>query len=218
MSELNQLLLDFDYKTNFNEHDFYLSKSNSNAFNLINRWPDWNKKILNISGEKFSGKSHLANIFKLKSKAFLIKGNEIDNSIFKSIKLHDSIIIDDFEECNEEEILYSIFNLIDQDSKYLLINSLKPINEIKYRLPDLTSRSKNCLYAVIENPDDELLFAIILKNFSDRQIKIEKKIINFIINRIDRSYRKIDEFIYKIDELSLKKKKPINLKTIKEIL
>ena len=218
MSELNQLLLDFDYKTNFNEHDFYLSKSNSNAFNLINRWPDWDKKILNISGEKFSGKSHLANIFKLKSKAFLIKGNEIDNSIFKSIKLHESIIIDDFEDCNKEEILYSIFNLIDQDSKYLLINSLKPINEIKYRLPDLTSRSKNCLYAVIENPDDELLFAIILKNFSDRQIKIEKKIINFIISRIDRSYRKIDEFIYKIDELSLKKKKPINLKTIKEIL
>ena len=218
MSELNQLLLDFDYKTNFNEHDFYLSKSNSNAFNLIYRWPDWDKKILNISGEKFSGKSHLANIFKLKSKAFLIKGNEIDNSIFKSIKLHESIIIDDFEECNEEEILYSIFNLIDQDSKYLLINSLKPINEIKYRLPDLTSRSKNCLYAVIENPDDELLFAIILKNFSDRQIKIEKKIINFIISRIDRSYRKIDEFIYKIDELSLKKKKPINFKTIKEIL
>ena len=218
MSELNQLLLGFDYKTNFNEHDFYLSKSNSNAFNLINRWPEWDKKILNISGEKFSGKSHLANIFKLKSKAFLINGNKIDNSIFKSLKLYESIIIDDFEECNEEEILYSIFNLIDQDSKYLLINSIKPINEIKYRLPDLTSRSKNCLYAVIENPDDELLFAIILKNFSDRQIKIEKKIINFIISRIDRSYRKIDEFIYKIDELSLKKKKPINLKTIKEIL
>ena len=218
MSELNQLLLELDYKTNFNEHDFYLSKSNSNAFNLINRWPDWDKKILNVSGEKFSGKSHLANIYKLKSKAFLVKGNKIDNSIFKSLKLYESIIIDDFEECYEEEILYSIFNLIDQDSKYLLINSLKPINKIKFKLPDLASRSKNCLYAEIENPDDELLFAIILKNFSDRQIKIEKKIIDFIISRIDRSYRKIDEFIYKIDELSLKKKKPINLKTIKEIL
>ena len=218
MSELNQLLLDFDYKTNFNEHDFYLSESNSNAFNLINRWPDWDKKTLNISGEKFSGKSHLANIFKLKSKAFLIKGNEIDNSIFKSIKLYESIIIDDFDNCKEEEILYSIFNLIDQDSKYMLINSLKPISKIKFNLPDLASRSKNCIYAEIENPDDELLFAIILKNFSDRQIRIEKKIINFIISRIDRSYRKIDEFIYKIDELSLKKKKPINFKTIKEIL
>ena len=218
MSELNQLLLKLDYKINFNEHDFFLSRSNSNAFNLIDRWPDWNKKILNISGEKFSGKSHLANIFKLKSKAFLISGESIDNTIFKSLKLYESIIIDDFEDCKKEEILYSIFNLVDQDNKYMLINSLKPIKEIKFTLPDLVSRLKNCLYAEIENPDDELLFAIILKNFSDRQIKIEKKIINFIISRIDRSYRKIDEFIYKIDELSLKKKKPINLKTIKEIL
>ncbi len=218
MNELNQLLLGLDYKTNFDEHDFYLSKSNENAFNMVNRWPDWDKKILNISGEKFSGKSHLANIFRLKSKAFLIKGDKIHNSIFKSLKLYESIIIDDFESCKEEEILYSIFNLIDQDSKYLLINSLKPINEIKFNLPDLNSRVKNCIYVEIENPDDELLFAILLKNFSDRQIKIEKKIINFIISRIDRSYRKIDEFIYKIDELSLKKKKPINLKTIKEIL
>ena len=206
MSELNQLLLELDYKINFNEHDFYLSQSNSNAFNLINSWPNWDKKILNISGEKFSGKSHLANIFKFKSKAFLVNGKNIDNSIFKILKIYESIIIDDFEECKEEEILYSIFNLIDQDSKYMLINSLTPINQIKFNLSDLSSRSKNCLYAEIENPDDELIFAILLKNFSDRQIKVEKKIINFIISRIDRSYRKIDEFIYKIDELSLKKK------------
>ena len=88
----------------------------------------------------------------------------------------------------------------------------------EFELPDLTSRSKNCLSAKIDSPDDDLIFAIILKNFSDRQIKVEKKIIEFIINRIDRSYSKIYEFIYKVDELSLKKKKPINLKTIKEIL
>ena len=122
MSELNQLLLKFDHKTNFNEHDFYISKSNSNAFDLINRWPDWDKRILNISGEKFSGKSHLANIFKSKSKAYLINGKNINNSIFQKLKLYESIIIDDFDECEDEKILNSIFNLIDHDSKYLLIN------------------------------------------------------------------------------------------------
>ena len=89
---------------------------------------------------------------------------------------------------------------------------------MNFLLDDLKSRSKNCLFAKIENPDDDLIFAIILKNFSDRQIKVEKRIIEFIISRIDRSYSKIYEFIYKIDELSLKKKKPINLKTIREIL
>jgi chromosomal replication initiation ATPase DnaA len=138
--------------------------------------------------------------------------------MFKQMKMFESIIIDDFKDNFNEKIIYSIFNLVDQDNKYLLINSVKPINEIKFKLPDMLSRSKNCLVAKIESPDDDLIFAIILKNFSDRQIKIEKKIIEFIINRIDRSYSKIYEFIYKIDELSLKKKKPINLKTIKEIL
>ena len=176
------------------------------------------KKILNIFGEKFSGKTHLANIFKSKTKALIIDANDINNEIFKKIKLFDNIIIDNFEKNYDEKLIYSIFNLIDQDNKYMLINSLVPINEIQFELPDLISRSKNCLSAKIESPDDDLIFAIILKNFSDRQIKIEKKIIEFIINRIDRSYSKIYEFIYKIDELSLKKKKPINLKTIKEIL
>ena len=218
MSELNQLLLDLNYKQNFNDHDFYVSESNYFAFNIINKWPKWEKKILNICGEKFSGKTHLANIFKSKSNALLIDQSEINDDIFKKIKLFESIIIDDFDNDFNEKLIYSIINLIDQDNKYLLINSVEPINEIKFKLPDMLSRSKDCLIAKIESPNDELIFAIILKNFSDRQIIIEKKIIEFIINRIDRSYRKIYEFIYKIDELSLKKKKPINLKTIREIL
>ena len=218
MSELNQLLLELDHKKNFNEYDYYISKSNYFAFNIIDKWPKWEKKILNITGEKFSGKTHLANIFKSKTKALLINADKIDEKIFNKIKLFESIIIDDFEKFNDERLIYSIFNLIEQDNKYLLINSLKPINEIYFELQDLVSRSKNCLIAKIDKPDDDLIFAIILKNFSDRQIKVEKKIVEFIINRIDRSYRKIYEFIYKIDELSLKKKKPINFKTIKEIL
>jgi len=111
-----------------------------------------------------------------------------------------------------------LFNLVDNNNKYLLINSLNPINEMNFNLDDLKSRSKNCLFAKIENPDDELMFAIILKSFSDRQIAIDKKLIDFIIKRIDRSYGKISDFIYKIDELSLRKKKPIDFKTIKEIL
>ncbi len=103
-------------------------------------------------------------------------------------------------------------------SKYLLIITETPFSEIKFKLQDLVSRSKNSSLAKIDPPDDELIFALILKNFSDRQIKLEKQIIEFIVNRIERSYSKISEFIYKVDELSLKKKKPINLKTIKEIL
>ena len=86
------------------------------------------------------------------------------------------------------------------------------------KLDDLNSRCKNFLLSAIEKPEDDLMFALILKNLSDRQISIDKKLIDFIIKRIDRSYGKIFDFIYKIDEISLKRKKPIDFKIIKELL
>jgi len=218
MKNLNQLLLNFNHKQNFNNNDFYVSESNYYAYKLIEKWPKWEKNILNIYGEKFSGKTHLANIFISKNKGIKISENDINNDIFKKLKLYESIIIDNFNYECDEKLMYSIFNIVDQDNKYLIINSIKPINEFNFNLEDLKSRSKNCLFAKIDSPDDELIFAIILKNFSDRQIQIDKKLIDFIIKRIDRSYGKIADFIYKVDELSLKKKKAIDLKIIKEIL
>ena len=83
---------------------------------------------------------------------------------------------------------------------------------------DLKSRVKNCILAEIKNPDDDLIFALIIKYFSDKQITIEKRLIEYIVKRIHRSYRKIFDFIYKVDEISLKKKKPINFKTIKNLI
>ncbi|MDA7459751.1 DnaA/Hda family protein [Candidatus Pelagibacter ubique] len=117
-----------------------------------------------------------------------------------------------------EKLIYSFFNIIDQDNKFLIVTSMKPISEINFKLEDLRSRTKNCLFANIQNPDDELMFALILKNLSDRQITLDKKLINFIIKRIERSYGKIFEFIYKIDKISLKKKKSIDFKIINEAL
>ena len=102
MNELNQLLLEFDYKTNFNEHDFYLSKSNYSAFNLIDRWPDWDKKILNISVKNFREKATLQ-ISLNQSLKLLIKGNIIDNSILKHSNFYENIIIDDFDECKKRK-------------------------------------------------------------------------------------------------------------------
>jgi chromosomal replication initiation ATPase DnaA len=118
----------------------------------------------------------------------------------------------------DENLIYSLFNIIDQDNKYLIVTSREPIVDLDFKLKDLKSRTKNFLLQKIEKPDDEMIYALILKNLSDKQILIEKRLINYIIKRIERSYSKIYEFIYKIDELSLKKKKSIDLKIIKEVL
>ena len=218
MRELNQLLLDFDIKRNFNEHAYYVSDSNYFAFNLINKWPKWEKKILNISGEKFSGKTHLVNIFLKKYNGYKLDSKLLNNSSFKEIKLHQNIILENLNENIDEILLYTLINTIEQDNKYLIITSQNSIVDINFELNDLKSRSKNFLLVNISKPDDDLVFALILKNLSDRQISLDKKLISYITKRIDRSYSKIFDFIYKIDEISLKKKKSIDLKIIKEAL
>ncbi len=218
MNKLNQKLLQFELEQNFAYDDYFVSKCNHYAFSLIEAWPKWEKNIINIYGEKYSGKSHLAEIFKKKNKAKIIKIDEINDEFFNKIRFYENIILDNFEHMSNEKILYSIFNFIEQYNKYLIINSIDPINSFNFTLPDLKSRLKNCIFAKIDQPDDDMIFALVLKHFSDRQIKIEKKIIEYIVKRIERSYGKILEFIYKVDQFSLVNKKSIDYKSIKKIL
>ena len=218
MNKLNQTLLNFDLEQNFAYDDYFVSKCNYYAFSLIESWPNWEKNILNIHGEKFSGKSHLTEIFKKKNKAVIIKNEEINDNFFNKMRFHENIILDNLEYVSDEKVLYSIFNFVEQYNKFLIINSNKPLNTVNFLLPDLKSRIKNCIFAKIDKPDDDMIFALVLKHFSDRQIKIEKKIIEYITKRIERSYGKIFDFIYKVDQFSLINKKSIDYKSIKKIL
>jgi chromosomal replication initiation ATPase DnaA len=218
MKTLNQLLLDFDYKQNFKDDDFYVGKSNYHTFELLNKWPKWEKNFLNVSGEKYSGKSHLMDIFLKKFNGIKVDSINLSGENLKEIRPYQNIVLEDLNLDIEEKLIYTLFNIIDQDNKFLIITSNQPIVKINFQLKDLRSRTKNCLLTKIDRPDDEMMFALILKNLSDRQITLDKKLIDFIIKRIERSYGKISEFIYKIDEISLKKKKSIDFKIINEAL
>ena len=218
MSNLNQQIIKFNYDQNFKDDDFYVSNSNKHIFSLLNQWPKWEKNFLNIYGEKSSGKTHLVNMFIKKFKGIKFDSNLLKNEDLKIIKAHENIILENFDRNINEKLIYTLLNIIDLDNKFIIVTSTIPVVEIDFSLKDLKSRTKNFLLQEIEKPDDELMFALILKNLSDRQILIDKKLINFIIKRIDRSYSKIFDFIYKLDELSLKKKKSIDFKIIKEIL
>ena len=218
MKYLGQSIIKFDYDKNFKNDDFLISKSNVQVMNVLDKWPKWERNFLNISGEKYSGKSHIVSIFLKKFKGIVIESKKIKDNDIKQIKIYQNVIIEDVDNTIDEKLLYSILNLIEQDNKYLIITSNKPIVNINFQLKDLKSRFKNFLLQHIEKPDDELVFGLILKNLSDRQIILDKKLVNYIIRRIDRSYGKIFDFIYKIDEISLKKKKSIDFKLIKDAL
>jgi len=218
MNEFNQKIIKFEHEKNLTQNDFFVTKSNQHIFKLISDWPKWEKKFINIYGEKFSGKTHLINIFLKKNNGIKIDAQSFDENYLKKVKVNENIVLENLEVGINEKLFFTLLNIIEQENKYLIITSLDPVTKINFKLKDLNSRMKNFILQNIEKPDDELIFAILLKNFSDRQISIEKKLIEFTIKRIDRSYGKIFDFIYKIDEMSLKKKKSIDMKIIKEVL
>ena len=217
MSE-NQLFIKFENIKDYKKENFFVSSSNLEAFEILNSWPKWIKKFINLYGEKYSGKSHLAKIFESKSTCLNISEKDFTEEILIKFKTKQSLIIEDYQNNISENLLYSLINIVEQENKYLLITSEKPINEFNYKLNDLVSRLNNFLYIKLGAPDDELIYALIVKNFSDRQITIDKKLIDYIIKRIDRSYESIFIFISKVDQLSLQKGKPINLEVIKKVL
>ena len=218
MKKENQEILKFNYEKNLKEDDYYVSNSNEHVYNLLNKWPKWEKNFLNISGENFSGKTHLVNIFLKKYDGIKLEAKNLKNENLKEIKIYQNIILENLDTRIDEKLAYTLFNIIEQDNKYLITTSNKQIVDFKFKLDDLNSRCKNFILLNINKPDDELIFALLLKNLSDKQISLDNKLINYIVKRIDRSYGKIFDFIYKIDEISLKKKKSIDLKIIKEAL
>ena len=214
----DQLILKFPTNKIYLKEDFYVSPSNQEAYNFVNSWPRWVKKIANIFGPHGSGKTHLASILKSKTTALSVQSTELNDKIFFKFKTKEALIIENLSEKVSENLLFSLWNVALQDNKYILITSNKPIGNYKFKLPDLKSRVNSCVNIGINLPSDDLVSVILMKNFSDRQIKVEKKHIDYIIKRIDRSYEKISQFISILDKYSLKKGSPFGLKLIKEVL
>ena len=214
----DQLILKFPTKQVYKKEDFYVSSSNQKAYDFINCWPKWIKRIVNIFGPSGSGKSHLASILKTKTTCLQIDSDKLNETTFLKFKTKEALIIENLNEKVSEKLLFSLWNTSLQDNKYILITSFKSINSYNFKLKDLISRINSSFIIGINLPSDDLISVILSKNFSDKQIKVEKKHIDYIIKRIDRSYEKISQFILTLDKYSLKKGSPIGLKLIKEVL
>ena len=106
------MLLDFDYEQNFKDDDFYVGKSNFYPFELINKWPRWEKNFLNISGEKFSGKTHLSNIFLKKFNGITIDSNLLNDENLKTIKPYQNVVLENLNLNINEKLIYTLFKIL----------------------------------------------------------------------------------------------------------
>ena len=216
---MDQITFKFPFSKKYYEHDYYVSSNNYSAFKLLEEWPDWPGRWLNIYGEKGSGKTHLSKILRNKIKnSRLISANKINNDIIQDLNSLDCLIIDDFNNNIDEKLLYTILNHSKHIENYVLINSLNSIKDMNFNLKDLQSRINSFVFIGIELPTDDILKVIVTKTFSDKQVSINPKLIDFIINNVDRSYQKMFKFIKEVDELSLSTGKSININLIKKVL
>ena len=215
---MNQLYLKFPIKKNYLKQDFYVSSNNLEAHKLLDSFPNWPDKRINIYGPLGCGKTHLANILKEKINALIVDTQNIDEKILELSLSHDCLIIDNFKNNLKEEFFYTLLNHLDQHNKYIIVNSQDPIQSFKIKLKDLKSRLNSFIVIGIDLPSENLLRVIISKSFSDKQIELNNRNLEYIIKNIDRSYTKISKFISDVDNESLSSGKMINIKLIKKIL
>ena len=148
----DQLILKFPSKNAYLKEDFYVSTSNKEAYDFINSWPKWIKRIVNIFGPPGSGKTHLASILKSKTTTLEVEAKTLSEDIFFHFKTKEALIIENLNEKISENILFSLWNTALQDNKYLLITSTKPISEYKFKLLDLNSRASSSVIIGLNIP------------------------------------------------------------------
>ncbi len=215
---MSQLVFKFPFKTTYYERDFFVSANNFEAYKLIESWPKWPDKLINIFGPSGCGKTHLINILSKKLKLLTVDANKFDEKINNLVENFDCIVIENYNGNIDEDQLYSFINQGLQLNKNIMINSLESIKNLKINLVDLKSRLNSFLKIPIKLPTDDLIRVMISKTFSDKQIDLSNKNLEFILKNIDRSYDKILKFTKDIDNISLSTGKSININLIKKVL
>ncbi len=204
-----QLIFDLPTLENYNPQDYFVSSSNNNAAKLIKIFPDWHNNGIVIFGPAKSGKTHIAYIWKSIANANLYDfKSDFD---INTISTNSNCIFDNFD-CipeKDEKSFFQIYNDIIKNKKFILI--LISNDNFSVKLKDLKSRIEALNSAKLNNPDDKLIHAIVLKFFHDNQIIVSPDVINFILNRISRNFNNIQIFLNKLNDLSIEHKSKISI-------
>jgi len=222
-----QFTFNFLPKTYLGEEDFMVTSCNQNAYMAVKMWPNWQHFSLNIFGPKSSGKSHLAHIWVESIQASLPRPIQIPILSSHSINMknlnkitneHPYLVIEDLDSNINEEAFFHLYNNYNVPGRFILFTSELPPSKLSLKLPDLRSRLNIIPTIEINQPDDEMLTALIAKLFNDRQIIINQEILDYILKYSERSFDYITKLIAEIDEISWIYKRAVSIPIVKEAI
>jgi chromosomal replication initiation ATPase DnaA len=215
-----QLSLPLPPSLKYQEEDFVVTESNRDAFKWISSWPKWQTSGLVVWGPKGSGKSHLGRIWQHKSNAKYKYAREITFDSVESLVLDaPSLVIDEFFFLSSQQLeaFFHLYNALKRNGRFLLILAEAPPASWAIALPDLKSRFLAMGAVEIKAPDDALLKAVLLKGFSDHQIVVDLKVIEYLSHHIYRSFEAAQGWVDFLNKEALAKRRKITIPFIKEV-
>ena len=212
-----QLILDLPIRAAQDRHDFLVTESNFSAVKWIDKWPDWPNHVLLLVGSSKSGKTHLSKVWQGKSQAYGVADGDLDACMARAAK-GVPICLDINGRIVDEKALFHLINWVKEHDTTLLITALEAPNRWDIQLPDLRSRLLAAHLVTLGKPDDNLLAAVMVKQFSDRQISITEDVLNYLLPRIERSFSAVSDIVEQLDDASLSEGRAVTIPLAKKVL
>lgn len=199
-----QLVLELPHRSALEAEDFLVSRSNSAALQLIDAWPDWPHWAAIIEGPDGSGKSHLANVWRLRSNAGRASAKTFTDADVAMLTSRGALLIEDLHEGRgDERAMFHALNVARELKLSVLFTSRLPAGDMDVPLPDLRSRLRALPRVAIDPPDDGLLQAVLVKLFADRQLDVDPSVVSYLCRHMERSFAAANRTVAEIDRLAL---------------
>ena len=219
MSDSGQLAFAFEHRPSLSGDDFLVAPGNRDAVAWLDAWPDWPAPLLVIHGPPGSGKSHLGQVFRARSGASEVPsaalGTKAPTELLGTAR---EVLIDDADFAHAEEAALHLYNEIASRGGHLLATAMSPPSAWALALPDLRSRILGAPAAALGRPDDALIKAVLAKLFSDRQVRIDIDVVEYLARRMERSLGEAQRLVTLIDRAALAERRDVTVPFVREIL
>ncbi|MEQ8824796.1 MAG: hypothetical protein RIC14_10515 [Filomicrobium sp.] len=217
--EPRQLVLDLAHRSALGLEDFLVSASNQNAIDLIDGQMNWPNGAALVVGPKGAGKSHLANVWRTKTKAIVLRAATANEAEVLSAAESGAVVVEDLDDgACDESALFHLLNIARQHKALALFTACRAPGDLEIALPDLRSRIKALPTATIAPPDEALLQAVLVKLFTDRQLSVEPGVISYLMMRMERSMAAANRIVAEIDRLGLAMRRKVTKQLAQQAL
>jgi chromosomal replication initiation ATPase DnaA len=216
---LAQLTLDLPHRAALGAEDFLVSDCNLAAVTLIDSWPAWQGHVQLLIGPAASGKTHLARVFQALSGARALEPSALDVHSIDTMGEGTALVVEDADRmAYDEKALFHLLNLAREKGLYVLVTARSAPTRWELTLPDLSSRLKALPAVEIGAPDEALLKTVLLKQFADRQLNVDPKVLEFLALNIDRSLAAAAAAVEAVDRAALATGRKISRQLVADAL